>query len=107
MLKTHLLSAVCSAALLAAVPAVAQSQSNGMNSGSMSGGQGQTTDTGASHPRPMHHMNRSGQTATSQDAEVDRLNEQSLQAAQQGSTFSAGSGSTGMSSGAGGSGSAK
>jgi hypothetical protein len=56
----------------------------------------------ASH-KPMHAA-RNANTNTLQNAEVDRLNDQSYQAAQQGKTFSAGAadnsgmGSSGMSS---------
>jgi hypothetical protein len=50
--------------------------------------------------KSMH--SRSSGSATSQNAEVDRLNEQSLQAAQQGKTFEPGSGN--MNSGSMGSG---
>lgn len=80
MNKVHWLAVACGLALLAAGPAVAQSSPG---------------DSGATTPAPhaahqSMHAARGGQSATAQDAEVDRLNDQSYQAAQQGRTFSAG-----------------
>lgn len=121
MAKTRLLQAVCTIAMLAATPAFAQRPEAGMTgpngqpnpaasqpaqTGSMmaadnTGATGGAGSSEAATPHVTHHsaMGHSagamhGRTDTSQDATVDRLNEQSYQAAQQGQTFSAtGSGS--------------
>ena len=104
MAKTRLLQAACTAALLAAVPALAQT--NTPNSAAQpapaqpaptdnsnmapahpshsASGEGHMTHRSAmSHSGGMMH----GRSDTSQNAAVDRLNEQSFQAAQQGQTF--------------------
>jgi hypothetical protein len=120
MAKTHLLQAVCTVAMLAAVPALAQRPESGMtgpngapnpaaqqpmpNSGSTApadnAGSASTSspgDTGSASTTPSHPKHRSamarsarGHTDRSQDAAVDQLNDQSYQAAQQGQAFSAG-----------------
>ena len=118
MAKTRLLSSVCAAVMLAAVPALAQ---NSTQPGDTTGGASTTppaaspasppaaatgTDTtpadkmesgSTSHPmgsRAMRHSSmhaRRGGSATAQDGAVDRLNEQSYQAARNGQSFSGGS----------------
>jgi hypothetical protein len=96
MAKTHLLPAVCTVAMLAAVPALAQTPQTGMTGSASQGG----ADASAMHNgHPMHHsaMGHStgamhGRSDSSQDAAVDRLNEQSYQAAQQGQSFGADAG---------------
>ena len=106
MPKTHLLPAVCAVALLAAVPAFAQGtmQGNGMQGqGSDSNAAGMTTGSGGGgmSDQDMSGMSRhSGMRATrgdrrpdAQNADVDHLNEQSLQAAQQGQSFNGSMGS--------------
>jgi hypothetical protein len=116
MVRTRLLQAVCTVAMLAAVPALAQNSDT--NTG-MSGAPGAGTPpapTGgnsnmapadnagsmgeghAAHRSKMGHGSmHSSKGANAQDAEVDRLNEQSYQAAQRGQAFSA----TGSSGGSG------
>jgi hypothetical protein len=124
MLKTRLLQAVCAVAMLAAVPALAQRPEAGMtgpngvpnpaakqpnaasggtsaNTGDMApaNGGGATSSTSmdshATHRMAMTPGAMHGRTDTSQDAAVDRLNDQSYQAAQQGQAF--GSNGPGMS----------
>src|ERR1700733_14350516 len=132
--KTRLLQAVCTVAMLAAVPALAQrpeagltgpngapnpaAQQTGQGMGQGIGqGIGQQTaqnsdpntapananDAGSSpsaagdqsapmghsmhHPAMRHHAGATREGADSQNAAVDRLNEQSYQAAQQGQAF--------------------
>jgi hypothetical protein len=79
-----------------AAPGGAYNSNPGMaprsNMGSSAGGmhaynQGQDTH----HAMSPHHAMRSGRSDSSQNAAVDRLNEQSLQAAQQGQNFMSGS----------------
>jgi hypothetical protein len=107
MLKTRLLQAACAAAMLAAVPAFAQTntppagtgnptpdhQSMPNNKSSMA--PANKDGLGASAKEDMHsthrsamahpaHMMHSGKTDTSQNAAVDSLNEKSYQAAQNG-----------------------
>lgn len=99
----------CTVAMLVAVPALAQNMQNGntspsppgpaqqqmapsgnMNQGGTMGGQASTMgQSTASHNTAMrmHHPGMKGMTDTSQNAEVDRLNDQSLQAAQAGQAF--------------------
>jgi hypothetical protein len=99
MTKRHWLAATCAVGLLAAGPAFAQGQPAG---GAAPGTQ---ADTGAPSPAQPRHKawHTARNSATSQDAAVDRLNDQSLQAAQQGRSFDLGNpGSSGAgSSGAG------
>ena len=94
MTRTSLLTTVCAVTLLAAAPAIAQTQTPDATTGS--------TDGAPRHT--MHHqgMDRSGKTmhgesATSQDGAVDDLNSQSYAAAQKGQPFN-GNGSTAGSS---------
>jgi hypothetical protein len=98
MAKARLLQVACSVAMLAASPVFAQNNT-------------QTGDAAAGTVEPMHKMAhhhggamRGSKGDRSQDAMVDRLNEQSLQAAQQGQSFSvsgSGAGNTAPASGAG------
>ena len=91
MTKGRLLASACALGLLAA-PAVAATDS----SGSMSPG---PNDTMQHHPahRATHAWHGSRQTDTSQNGEIDRLNEQSLAAARQNQPFVPGSGGGGAS----------
>src|SRR6185437_4497188 len=69
-------------------PGMAPRSSMGSSSGGMHDySQGQDTHHGMSP----HHAMRSGRSDSSQNAAIDRLNEQSLQAAQQGQNFMPGS----------------
>lgn len=78
-MRAGLTQVVCAAAMLAAGPALAQS------------------DMPAVNGHKMHHMAKTGhhgmkaqKTAVSGDAAVNHLNDQSLKAAQQGQAFGAG-----------------
>ncbi|WP_428534798.1 hypothetical protein [Rhodopila sp.] len=107
MLKTRLLQAACTVAMLAAVPALAQTSAPASNAPADSTA-APSTEAPASPGRamgghPMHHsaMGHShammhGRSDTSQNADVDRLNEQSYQAAQQGQTYGGVGGSGAM-----------
>lgn len=125
MVKTRLLPAVCTVAMLAAVPAFAQNSSTGVKGAPNAGAQQPPSDAGNNNMAPagsnnmapagnagsmgnsatgaMHSSHRSAMTrgsmhnksATSQDAEVDRLNEQSYQAAQRGQAYSVNGASSG------------
>lgn len=113
MARSRLLQAVCTVALLAAVPAFAQQNmapaqgATGDSTPTTSAGAGAADQGGApqgdhstapsghgmgahgaamSHP---HHAMRGNATDASQDSVVDQLNEQSLRAAQEGRTFNA------------------
>ncbi|WP_428486872.1 hypothetical protein [Rhodopila sp.] len=124
MAKLRLLQAACTAAMLAAVPAYAQStkptgDAGGANAPAAQQSMPDTTtpntttpnstmgQTGSQTPTPGHRMHksameshrsmRSARTDTSQDSAVDRLNERSYQAAQQGQPFDASSTSGGTS----------
>ncbi|HEY1410496.1 MAG TPA: hypothetical protein VGF36_00065 [Rhodopila sp.] len=129
MLKIRLLQAVCTVAMLGAVPAFAQSNmpqsnmhgsaaapagqqampdnnkdsANGNTASSDKDGLGVPSHGPKSHRMAMSHRDRamhsSSKTDTSQDSTIDQLNNQSYQAAQQGQTF-AGNGSGNMSGGA-------
>jgi hypothetical protein len=115
MAKTRLLQAVCTVAMLAAVPALAQRPESGMTGpggapnpaaqqpapNASSGMTPATQDgTGSSASAESHSTHRSamghptgsmhGRSDRSQDAAVDRLNDQSYQAAQQGQSFGSG-----------------
>jgi hypothetical protein len=123
MTRTHMLQAVCTFAMLAATPALAQTQGPGSG---MTGSSGQpnsavqqpapnssagmapadngsgsaasaTGDSHFTHRSAMgHHTGMMhSRTDRSQDAAVDHLNDQSYQAAQSGQTFGSGSGSMG------------
>jgi len=97
MQKTRLLPALCGLSLLVATPAFAQrsmqgndmqDQSNGSGYGAigMSTSQQMSDDAGMPRSRQMR-SSRAGRGGDAQNSEVDRLNEQSLQAAQQGQSF--------------------
>jgi hypothetical protein len=121
MTKTRMLQAVCTFAMLAATPALAQTQNPGSG---MTGPNGQPNPavqqpssagmapadngSGAAASGDSHVTHRSAmahhtgmmhsRTDRSQDAAVDQLNEQSYQAAQRGQMFGADSGSGSMGS---------
>jgi hypothetical protein len=120
--KTHLLQAVCTVAMLAAVPALAQRPEAGMTgpngtpnpvvrqpdqqtaqnnantpaANPAPGGSSPSATDDQSSPtsHPMHHSRHRGAAmrgaGDSQNAAVDRLNDQSFQAAQQGQSFGGG-----------------
>jgi hypothetical protein len=109
MAKTHLLQAVCAVALLAAGPALAQRPEAGMtnaagqpnpmvhqnDTAANTAPTGQTGSSSSSTAGSSHYTHRSamgrsmhGRSDMSQDAAVDRLNDQSYQAAQQGQALS-------------------
>jgi hypothetical protein len=102
MANPRLLRAVCTIALLAAAPAFAQTNTP-------ASGTPDTNNAAAPAPTAGHTMHHSGMThhrmhaatkaPTSQDAAVDRLNEQSFQAAQQGQSFTGPSGAMTMPAG--------
>lgn len=101
MLKTRLLQAVCTVAMLAAVPAFAQSNTPPAGSGSGTGAPMAEESHSTHHSTKAHRSGtmHSAKSAASQDAAVDRLNEQSYQAAQKGEAFGGGGsdqGSSGM-----------
>lgn len=119
MLKIRLLQAVCTIAMLGAVPAFAQSSTPG-STAAPAGQQAMPNDTNSSapssdkdglgvsgHSHSMHrsamtHRNRamhSAKTDTSQDSTIDQLNDQSYQAAQKGQTFAGNGSDTGNGSG--------
>ena len=100
MAKARLLQAACTVAMLAASPVFAQTNTPTGDTGA--GGSANTPTTNEATPAntpPNTTSHSSGMTRrhnmamktsrsnTSQDAAVDRLNEQSLQAAQQGFFF--------------------
>jgi hypothetical protein len=111
MVKARLLQAVCAVALLAAAPAFAQTNAKPADTGVDNTVNAPATHTGTMSPAmhmgaddqssgTMHHMSthRSamgghetgmmhGRSDSSQDAAVDRLNDQSFQAAQSGQTY--------------------
>lgn len=101
MAKALLLQAACTVAMLAAAPAFAQTNKPTGGTGAAGAPSAQTTPgTAASagtRGTMRHHrsaMHRSGgmhsaKGADAQDAAVDRLNEQSYQAAHQGQTLTA------------------
>lgn len=119
MTKTHLLQAVCAVAMLAATPALAQRPEAGMTNANG------TPNPAAAHPAPAtgsnapandgadsmsmatpngssgsHYSHRPAMAheqsgAMSQDAAVNRLNDESYHAAQQGQAFKVGSADTG------------
>ena len=116
MANTRLLQAVCTVAMLAAVPAFAQNSNTGTNAMPNAGAQQPAETGGGSNMAPagnkmapegnamgnnsamgqghtMHHsaMHRGSmhnQSANAQDEEVNRLNDESYQAAQRGQAFS-------------------
>jgi hypothetical protein len=119
MAHKHSLLAACSAVLLAAAPAFAQTNTPPASTGA--GNTPHTPTKNAPAPaagmdmksskaqmpeHPMHksamahhHMMDSAKNAGAQDAAVDHLNDQSYQAAQAGHSFDVSGGSTGMSGG--------
>jgi hypothetical protein len=115
MLKLRLLASVCALGLLAAGPAIAQNagttapgtgtdQSTPGNAAGMNNAGSMGAGNQPTHAMNMHHhhghMASNSRSPNAQDAEVARLNEESLQAAQQGHSFMAGSnGSGGMGGG--------
>jgi hypothetical protein len=112
MLKTRLLQAVCTVAMLAAVPAFAQSNTPPAGTGSTgpggadnkagmmpadnTGSGGPTADDShATHRSARGHRGaamHTGKGAASQDSAVDQLNDQSYAAAQKGQAFTGGGG---------------
>jgi hypothetical protein len=99
------LSLLASATLmLAAFPALAQTntQTGGQPSGSsMNADPGMTPKSSTHKSMSPHHATHAGRTDASQNAAVDRLNAQSLQAAQQGQNFVPGSPGSGSAAPAG------
>ena len=101
MHKGRLLASICSVGLLAAAPAfAAETPDTGTNA--------PATDTGTNHPATHHGMHHamhhgthhmakagSGKSDTSQNAAVEDLNQQSLQAAREGHDLSMGGGGMG------------
>ena len=104
MAKARLFQAVCVAAMLAAAPAIAQTDTQPADTGAnnsvnapeapnagSTGGSAPTpagkmgTDTMPHHHRAVGAMH--AKTEVSQDAAVDHLNDQSYQAAQRGEAF--------------------
>lgn len=100
MVRIRLFQAVCSVAILAAAPAFAQGgetpdsarAAQGMATPSDNGSAGNQTMSGTHHTRARSSMR--AKNDTSQDADVDQLNDKSYQAAQSGQAFSAGSAGT-------------
>jgi hypothetical protein len=123
MAKARLLQVACSVAMLAASPVFAQNNTQTGDAAAggaanapathdaMPGSMAPASTGPAGSEEPMHKMAhhhggamRGSKGDRSQDAMVDRLNEQSLQAAQQGQSFSvsgSGAGNTAPASGAG------
>jgi hypothetical protein len=114
MAKARLLTAACAAALLAATPVLAQvgtGNAGNTGTGPANDAQAMPNQTGQtstpSHPGWRAHRStsrsqgafsrqRASRDANAQNADVDRLNQQSYEAAQRGQNFSVG-GSSGMS----------
>ncbi len=104
MASIRLLQVACAVALLATAPAFAQSSAPGGTSGATTPGDMRAAPSGhAMHKSAMaHHKMHGAQGASAQDSAVDRLNDQSYQAAQQGQAFTGpADGSAAPSSGAG------
>jgi hypothetical protein len=113
MANARLLQAVCTVAMLAAAPAIAQTDTAPASTGagnSVNAPAADNTSTGASGAMstPSHHSAMAGHSSkmmhgksdSSQDAAVNQLNDQSYQAAQRGQAFGASNmGSAGMPSG--------
>jgi hypothetical protein len=96
MAKARLLQAVCTVAMLAAAPAFAQTNMQPADPGS---DQSTSATSHSTHRSAGHAGATRGGRDSSQNAAVDRLNDQSFQAAQQGQPFSApGGGSMGSGS---------
>jgi hypothetical protein len=113
MARASLLQAACAAAMLAATPVLAQTSTNMGDTGTtdqstMPAPQDSTSGrTGGHSYRSTHRSameHNRGMRGDSQSAEVDRLNQQSYEAAQRGQAFGS-TGSSGMSTSPGGSGS--
>ncbi len=109
MANTRLLQAICTVAMLAAAPAIAQTDTapastgagNSVNAPTGSGSSG-TMATHSHHSAMAGHSGKMmhGRSDASQDAAVNQLNDQSYQAAQRGQAFGASNmGSSGMTSG--------
>jgi len=99
MAKATLLQAACAAAMLAATPVFAQSNNPAGNTGADATQAAPATHdatsgshmTGHMHHSAMgEHHAKSHSSADAQDSAVDRLNDQSYQAAQKGEAFDAG-----------------
>jgi len=115
MANTRLLQAICAAAMLAAAPAIAQTDTapaltgagNSVNApaadnSSTGNGSSGAMSTHAHHSAMMGHTGKMmhGKGDASQDAAVNQLNDQSYQAAQRGQAFGTSNmGSSGMNSG--------
>ena len=95
MAKATLLQAACAAAMLAATPVLAQTDTKPADTTA-----GGAPNAPAAHTAPpakamdhMHHSAMEGHHAkmgaSSQDAAVDKLNDESYQAAQKGESFNA------------------
>jgi hypothetical protein len=96
MAKMRLLQVTCTVAMLAAGPVLAQNSTSDAAPTAAPAGEHAHKMAGHHHTGAMH----SSKGDRSQDAMVDKLNEQSYQAAQQGQPFSApGAGETGMAPG--------
>jgi len=94
MAKASLLKAACAAAMLVATPVLAQTTPAPANTSPAGAPNTPTTHEAtpgahAMHHSAMvnHHAKHASQSATSQDAAVDRLNQQSYEAAQKGQAF--------------------
>lgn len=98
--KGRLLGSVCALALVLAVPALAATTgTNDTTTGAPANQATTNMNNGTNATGPHHHWahhamrmrsSHAGQGDTSQDAQVDQLNDQSLQAARQGQSFQAG-----------------
>ena len=102
MAKASLLKAACAAAMLAATPVLAQTSTAPNATGP--GGSQATTPSHPTHhaATASHHAKHGSQSPTAQDAAVDRLNEQSYEAAQKGQPFSVTPSSSGSTTDSGG-----
>jgi hypothetical protein len=93
MAKMRLLQVTCTVAMLAAAPVLAQNSPQTGDAAPMAAPAGEPSNKMHHHHAGAMHSSKGDR---SQDAIVDKLNEQSYQAAQQGQPFSAsGSGSGG------------
>jgi hypothetical protein len=101
MVRANLLTAACTVAVLAATPVLAQSNVQSGDTGnpnmpamhdSMPGHAGSRADMDSTHRSRMdHHRSSAARSGrTSESAIVDRLNEQSYEAAQRGQAFGPG-----------------
>ncbi len=116
MAKARLLQAACAVAMLTASPVFAQTNTPSGDTGAGGGANTPTANEATpdnTSPKTTSHQSgmtrrhnmamRTSRNNTSQDAAVDRLNERSLQAAQQGQAFggSSSGGGSAASSGSG------